>query len=166
MTIKIYPGGQVKTILLSKYCKLFPHKVDDSRFPKPDALSPKTHTWMLHVGSPKPCLGHFVAEVKHAHEPRLYLTCFYMFKDATSPQILLSYVTSERLGILEFKVLNLTATSQVDDLSVPTSPTPSGMRKTAKSVTFCDPFMDMAQLYNSTCSPTGHSSMRKTTSLT
>ena len=67
-----------------------------------------------------------------------------MFEDATSLQILLSYVTSEMLGIIAFKVPNLAATSQVDDLSILTSPTPSGMRKAAKFVTFHNPLMDTA----------------------
>ena len=31
---------------------------------------------------------------------------FYVFEDTTSPPILLSYVASERLGIIEFKVPN------------------------------------------------------------
>ena len=31
---------------------------------------------------------------------------FYVFEDTTSPPILLSYATSERLGIIEFKVPN------------------------------------------------------------
>ena len=73
----------------------------------------------------------------------------------------LSYMTSERLGIIAFKVPNLAATSQVDDLSIPTSPTPSGMRKTAKHVTFCNPLVDTTKLHSSTPSPTSYSSMRK-----
>ena len=44
MTIKIDPGVQVNTMPLIKYHKLFPQKVDDSRFPKPNALSPTAHT--------------------------------------------------------------------------------------------------------------------------
>ena len=48
---------------------------------------------------------------------------------------------------------------------VPLPPTPNGMRKTAKTFTFCDPLVDISQLYSSTHSPTGHSGMRKTTSL-
>ena len=92
---------------------------------------PTAHTWISHDGSPKPFLGHFVAEFKHASEPRSYPICFYVFEDANSPQILLSKATSERLGIIAFKVPNLATTSQVDDLSMPSFPTPSGMKKTA-----------------------------------
>ena len=156
---KIDTGAQVNTIPLSKYQKLFPHKINDSRYPKPSSLSPTAHTWMSHNGSPKPFLGHFVAEVQHATEPRSYPTCFYVFEGSTSCQILLSYVTSERLGILEFKVPNLAATSQIDDLNVLSSPTPSSKRKTTKSVTFCDPLVHLDQLC-STSSPQGLSGMR------
>ena len=104
MTVKIDPGTQLNTIPLSQYQKLFPHKVDNSRYPKPSSLCPTAHTWMLHDGSPKPFLGHFITEVQHAAKPRSYPTWFYVFEDATSHQILLSYATSERLGILEFRV--------------------------------------------------------------
>ena len=165
MTVKIDPGAQVSKIPLSRYHKLFPNKINDSRFPKPNALSPIAHTWIPHGGLPKPFLGHFVPEVKHAHEPRSYLTGFYVFEDTTSPQIVLSYAPLERLGIIPFKVPNLAATSQVDDLTIPTSPTPSGMRKIAKCVTFCDPLVDTTRLHSSAHSPTSHGGMRKTTSL-
>ena len=105
---------------------------------------------MSHDGLPKPFLGHFVAYVKHASEPRMYPTHFYVFEEATSPQVLLSYVTSERLGIVAFKVSNLAATSQVDNLNVPTSPRPSSSRKTTKTVTFWDPVVEATVLHCST----------------
>ena len=120
MTKKIDPGAQVNTTPMSKYHALFPNKLNKSRFPKPNALLPIAHTWMSHDGLPKPFLGHFVAEVMHASEPRSYLTHFYMFKDATSPHILLSYATWERLGIITFNVPNLAVTSWVDNVAVST----------------------------------------------
>ena len=141
MTIKIDPGTQVNIILLSKYQKLFPHKINDSRYHKPSSLSPTAHTWMSHDSSPNPFIEHFVTKVQHAMQPKLYPTCFYVFEDSTSPQILLSSVTLERLGILEFQVPSLAATSQIDDLHVPSSPTPSSKRKTTKSITFSDPLV-------------------------
>ena len=119
---------------------------------------------MSHDGSPQPFLGHFVTEVQHATQPRSYPTHFYVFEGATSPQILLSYMTSERLGILEFKVPNLAATFQIDDLSVPPSPTPSSKKKTAKHVTFSDRLVHQNQTF-STPSPQGLNDKRKTTSL-
>ena len=161
MTVQIDPVAQVNTIPLSRYCTLFPTKHNKSRYPK--ALLPISHTWMSHYGSPKPFLGHFVAEVKHASEPRTYPTHFYISEDAMSPQILLSYVTLERLGIIVFKVPNLAATSQVDNLKVPTSPNPSGMRKTAKTVTFWDPLVEVAPSHSSVPSLTSCHDMRKTT---
>ena len=111
MTVKIDPGAQFNTILLSRYHTLFPNKINKSRFPKPNALLPTAHTWISHDGLPKLFLGHFVADVQHASEPRSYVTHFYVFGDATSLQILLSYATSERLGIITFKVPNLAGTS-------------------------------------------------------
>ena len=106
MTVKIDPGAQVNTINLSKYCTLFPKKLTKSKFPKAKALFPTQHTWIYHDGSPKPFLGHFVAEVMHAIKPRSYPTHFYVFENTTSPHILLSYATSERLGFIQFIVPN------------------------------------------------------------
>ena len=164
MMVKIDPGAQVNTIPLSRYHTLFPTKLNKSRYPKANALLPTVHTWMTYNGLPNPFLGHFVADVPHASEPRMYPTCFYVFEDATSPQIPLSYATSERLGIVAFKVPNLAATSQVDNLNVSTSPSPSGMKKTAKTVTFWDPIVKDTPLHCSAPSPTSCCSMRKTAS--
>ena len=72
---------------------------------------------------------------------------------------------SERLGILEFKEPNLTASSHIGDLSVPSSPIPCSKGKTTKHVTFHDPLVNLAQPYSSMPSPRGLSSKRKTTSL-
>ena len=102
MTMKIDPGVQINTIPLNRYQKLFPHKISESRFPMPGTLSPKSHTWISHDRTPKPFLGHFVADVNHATEPRSYPTCFYIFKDATSPPdpALLHHIREARdLGI-------------------------------------------------------------------
>ena len=162
--MKIDPGAQVNTIPLSHYQKLFPHKVDDSRYPKPGSLCPTSHTWMLHDGSPKPFLSHFIAKVQHATKPRLYPTCFLYLRMQTSPQILLSYVTLERLGILDFKVPNLAATSHIDYLNVPSSPTSCSLRKTAKHVTFCDLLEDPVQPCSSAPLPQGLGGKKKTAS--
>ena len=166
MTIKIDPGAQVNTMPQSSYQKLFPQKVDETRFSEPNSLNPTSHTWISHDRMPKSFLGHFVAKVQHTALPRSYPVCFYIFEDATSPQILQIHhtYTSERLGILEFKVPNLAAQSQIDTFSVPSSPAPGGMRKTTKHVTFHDPLIDL----NQPCSiphPQGLSSLRKTASL-
>ena len=93
----------------------------------------------------------------------LYPVCFYIFEDATSPQILLSYTTLEMLGILEFRVPNFVtqSQSQIDNLCVPSSPSLGSLRKTAKCVTFHDPLIDLDEPH-STSHTQGLSSMRKT----
>ena len=133
MTVKIDPGVQVNTIPLSRYQTLFPKKFTKTRYPKANALLPTQHTWISHDGSPKPFLGHFIVDVLHATEPKMYHVCFYVFKDATSPQILLSYASLERLGIVSFQVPNTAATTKIDHAALPP---PSSKRKTAKQVTF------------------------------
>ena len=79
----------------------------------------------------------------------MYPICFYVFKDATSPHILLSYTTLGRLGIVSFQVPNLAATASID-LALPP---PSGQRKTAKQVTFADPTMETAESITSSDIP-------------
>ena len=122
MTVKIDPGTQVNTIPLSKYCTLYPNKLTKSRYPKAKTLMPTHHSWISDDGLPKPFLGHFIVEVVHAKEPRMYPLRFYVFEDATSPHILLSYTTSERLGIVSFQVPNLAATHTIDQVVIPTPP--------------------------------------------
>ena len=168
MTVKIDPGAQVNTIPLSKYCALFPNKLNTSRFPKSNTLLPTAHTWMSHNGSSKPFLGHFVADVMHASEPSLYPTCFYMFKGATSPHLLLSYATSERLGIIVCNVPNLPATSWVDNVAVST-PLPkvvqgrplklsfSGIPCRDQSATLQHPSHYLPQEHEEDCFPKGRS---------
>ena len=101
MIMKIDPGAQVvNTIPLSRYGKLFPHKMIESRYPKPGTLILTSYFWISHDGKPQPFLGHFIAKVNHAMLPRSYPTHFYVFEDTISPQILLSCATSECLEIL------------------------------------------------------------------
>ena len=163
MMVKIDPGAQVNTIPLSRYHTLFPTKLNKSRYPKAHALLPTAHSWMSHNGSPKPFLGHFVADVKHASEPRMYPHIFVCLK-MLHPLKSSSYATLERLWIVAFKVPNLAATSQVDNLNVPTTPNPSSMRKTTKTVTFWDPIVLDAPLHCSTHFPTSCHGVRKTAS--
>ena len=119
MTIKIDPGTQVNTIPLSKYCNLYPNKLTKSRYPKAKTQMPTHHTWISHDGSQKPFLGHFIVEAAHAKEPRMYPVRFYVFEDTMSPHILISYATSERLGIVSFQVPNLAATHKTDQVVIP-----------------------------------------------
>ena len=146
MVVKIDPSAQANTIPLSRYCTLFPNCLKKSRYPKAKALMPTHHTWISHDGSPQPFLGHFVVEIAHAKEPRMYPIRLYVFEDATNPPNLLSYATSERLGIVQFQVPNLAATHSLDQLAVQT---PGGKRKTAKQVTLQDPISETEGSYTS-----------------
>ena len=142
MTIKIDPGAQVNTMPLSRCQTLFPKKLTKSRYPKSKALMPTHHTWISHDGLPKPFLGHFIVDVSHATEPKMYPICFYVFEDNTSPHILLSYATLERLGIISFQVPSLAATTSTDHVPLPP---PSDKRKTTKQVTFADPIAETVE---------------------
>ena len=70
MTVNMDPGAQVNTIPLSRYQKLSPQQLDETRNPKPNSLSPTVHTWTSHKGKTKPFLGHFITEVQHTALPR------------------------------------------------------------------------------------------------
>ena len=122
MTVKTDPGTQVNTIPLSRYHVLYPNKLTKSRYPKAKTLMPTHDTWICTDGLPKPFLGHFIVEVAHTKEPRMYPVRFYIFEDATSPQIVLFYATSERLGIVSFQVPNLVATTSIDHVAIPLLP--------------------------------------------
>ena len=101
----------------------------------PSTLNPTIHSWISHDVKPQPFLGKFVTNIRHVSQPRLYLTCFFVFKDTTSPQILISYTTSEHSGSLEFKVPILPTQVNIDTVSLPS---PGDLRKTTKKVTFKD----------------------------
>ena len=133
MVVKKDPGTQVNTIPLNRYHTLYPNHLNKSRYPKAKSLEATNHTWMSHDGLPKPFLGHFITEVSHAKEPRMYPVRFYVFEDATNPPCLLSYATSERLGIVQFQVPNLAATLPLDHVAVLT---PGSKRKTTKKSLF------------------------------
>ena len=78
MTVKIDPGAEVNTIPLSRYCKIFPHKIDESRYPKQSTLIPTNHSLISHNGKPQPFLGHFIVDVNTATQSRSYLTQFFV----------------------------------------------------------------------------------------
>ena len=162
MTVKIDPGTQVNTILLSRYGILYPNKLTKSSYPKAKTLLPTHHTWISQDGLPKPFLDHFIVEVSHATEPKTYPIHFYVFEDVTSPHIILSYATSERLGMISFQVPNLAATTKIDHVALPS---PSSQRKTAKHVTFQDPIMETVGSNTSSNAPSSHHGKRKTPSL-
>ena len=162
MVVKIDPGTQVNTIPLSRYHILFPNCLNKSRYPKAKTLMPTNHTWMSHDGLPKPFLGHFITEVSHTKEPRMYPVRFYVFEDATNPPNLLSYATLERLGIVQFQVPNLAATHSLDQVAVQI---PGSKRKTTKQVTFQDPVSEIEGSHTSSYPSDDHHGKRKTTVL-
>ena len=118
MVVKIDPGAQVNTILLSRYHTLYPNKLNKSRYPKAQSLMTTHHTWISHNGSPKLFLDYFIVDVVHAKEPRLYSIRIYVFEDVINPHILLFYATSERLGIVSFQVPNVAATHSFDQVVI------------------------------------------------
>ena len=162
MVVKIDPSAQVNTIPLSRYQTLFPNCLNKSRYPKAKALMPTGHTWISHDGSPQPFLGHFIVEVAHAKEPRMYPVRFYVFENDTNLPNLLSYATSERLGIVQFQVPNLAATHSLDQLAVQA---PHNKRKTTKQVTFQDPISETEGSHTSSNLQDNCHGKRKTTVL-
>ena len=52
MMVKIDLGAQVHTIPLSRYWKLLPNKINESRYPKQGSLIPTNHSWIFHDGKP------------------------------------------------------------------------------------------------------------------
>ena len=94
--------------------------------------------------------------------PRPYPTHFYVFKDATSPQNMLSYTTSEHLGILKFKVPNLATHSHIDAVTIPNSLNPGVLRKTAKCITFQDTLIFLPHYTFLPCRISIHCGLRKT----
>ena len=162
MVVKIDPGTQVNTIPLSRYHTLYPNRLNKSRYPKAKILMSTNHTLRSHDGLPRPFLGHFITEVSHAKVPRMYPVRFYLFEDASNPPNLLSYATSERLGIVQFQVPNFAATHPLDQVAVQN---PSSKRKTAKQVTFQDPICKIEGSHTSNYPPDDHHGKRKTTVL-
>ena len=101
--VKVDPGADVNTITLSKYKKLFPAHFTKAGNLKQKALHPTSHTWTAHNDKPQQFPGFFIADIHHKTQPDVLPVRFYIFKDTTSPRILLSYAASERLGIVNFK---------------------------------------------------------------
>ena len=89
--------------------KPIPVKVDpgtDVNTVKQKSLLPTKHTWTVHDDTPQQFLGFFIADIPHKTTPEILPVWFYVFKDTTSPQILLSYTASERLGIVKYQIPN------------------------------------------------------------
>ena len=102
----------------------------ENSYPKPFSLNPTRQSWISHDGKPQSFLSQFITDIRHVSQARSYLMHFYVLEDAMSMHILLSYVTSECLGVLQFNVPNLVAQVHIDVISLPT---PGSSRKTIKT---------------------------------
>ena len=111
LLVKVDPGADVNTVPLSKYKKLFPTHFTKAGNLKQKILHPSTHTWRAHNETPQQFLGYFIADIHHKTTADVLPVRFYVFKDTTSPKILLSYAASEKLGIVKFQIPNETPTA-------------------------------------------------------
>ena len=123
LLVKVDPGADVNTVPLSKYRKLFPTHFTKAGNLKQKILHPTTHAWRAHDETPQQFLGFFIADIHHKTTADVLPVRFYVFKDTTSPKILLSYAASEKLGIVKYQIPNET-------------PTPVDAITTKKRVTF------------------------------
>ena len=73
--------------------------------------------WTVHDETPQQFLGFFIADIHHKTQPEVLPIRFYVFKDTTSPKILLSYVASERLDIVKFQIPNEAPSIALDTIS-------------------------------------------------
>ena len=117
LPVKVDPGTDVIIIPLTKYKKLFVAHFTKASNLKQKALHPTKHTWTAHDETPQQFLGYFLADIHHKTQPEVLPIRFYIFKDTTSPKILLSYVTSERLGIVKFQIPNEAQSIALDTIS-------------------------------------------------
>ena len=111
------PSVDVNTVPLTKYRKLFPAHFTKAGNLKQKALHPTRHMWTGHDETPQQFLGYFIANIHHKTIPEVLLIRFYVFKDTTSPKILLSYAASERLGIVKFQIPNEAPSIALDTIS-------------------------------------------------
>ena len=111
LLVKVDPGADVNTVTLSKYRKLFPTHFMKAGNLKQKILHPTIHTWRAHDETPQQFLGFFIADIHHKTTADVLAVRFYVFKDTTSPKILLSYAASEKLGIVKFQIPNETPTA-------------------------------------------------------
>ena len=107
----------MNTIPLIKYRKLFPAHFTKAGNLKQKALHPTRNTWTVHGETPQEFLGYFIADIYHKTQPEVLPIRFYIFKDTTSPKILLSYMASERLGIVKFQIPNEAPSIALDTIS-------------------------------------------------
>ena len=104
--VKVDPGTDINTILLSHFKILFPKHFNKDGNMKQNTLRSTTYTWSPHDGHTQHFLGYFTIDVQHKTTPDVIPISFYIFEDSTRPFMLLSYPASIHLGIMELKVPN------------------------------------------------------------
>ena len=117
LPVKVNPGMDVNTLPLTKYRKFFPAHFTKAGNLKQKSLHPTRHTWAVHDETPQQFLGFFIAVIYHKTQPEVLPIRLYVFKDTRSPKILLSYVVSERLGIVKFQIPNEAPLTALDTTS-------------------------------------------------
>ena len=70
----------------------------------------------MHDETSQQFLGFFIDDIHHKTQPEVLPIRFYIFKDTTSPKILLSYVASERLSIVKFQIPSEAPSTALDTI--------------------------------------------------
>ena len=120
--MRVYPGASASTFLLSCFGKAFPQYFTQTGAIKEAALISTVVNWRAHNRMPQNILKYIVLDIQHKTLPQVLPFKLYVFEDFTSPDILLSYPTSSRVGIVEFKVPNESTTFLPAILDAITSP--------------------------------------------
>ena len=105
--------------------------------------------WIAHDMSPQKFLGYFIADIQHKTLPDILQVRLFIFKDSTSPTLLLPYAPSIRLGIIEFKVPSETPSIALD-----------AMTYAIKHVTFSTPLHSFAQKWTCSKSQCNHTPLK------
>ena len=113
--VKIDTGAQTYTIPLICFKKMFPHKINSPQYCTEKA-------WVSHDRKPQKFVGQIILDVHYKTTGRSYPLRFDIFKDTTSTPILICYVASERLCILQFKLHNETTSAQIDPVTTQQEP--------------------------------------------
>ena len=91
-------------------CSSIPCPISTKHFPNTsqslESLKPMWMIWSAHDGACQNFLGYILLDIQHKILSQVLPCKFYIFEDSTSPDILLSYHASSRLGIVQYTVPN------------------------------------------------------------
>ena len=76
-----------------------------------------THSWIANDNSQQKFWGYFITDIHHKTLKTLFRFDFFVLEHTTSPKMLLSYVASGRLGIIELKIPNETPPTALDAIT-------------------------------------------------